>query len=97
MSHGVEPGFDATMGGTCAQKPEGIEMSNNDWVQEGTPRDAEWEAEQDDYGVPLEQWDDYAAEQAVPVPSPQADTDATVQPTAPEVFDGDETTGPMND
>ncbi|SDZ01780.1 Uncharacterized membrane protein YphA, DoxX/SURF4 family [Tessaracoccus flavus] len=97
MSHGVEPGFDATMGGTCAQNPEGIEMSNNDWVQEGTPRDAEWEAEQDDYGVPLEQWDDYAAEQAVPVPSPQADTDATVQPTAPEVFDGDETTGPMND
>lgn len=85
------------MGKTYAQNPEGIEMSNNDWVQQGTPRDAEWEAEQDDYGVPLEQWDDYAAEQAVPVPSPQGDADATVQPTAPEIYEGDETTEPMND
>lgn len=52
-------------------------MSNNEWVQEGTPRDAEWSAE-DDYGVPLEptEWDDYSAEQAVPVPPP-APTDET--------------------
>lgn len=45
-------------------------MSNNDWIQEGTPRDEEWTAEQDDYGVPVEpaEWDDYASEQTVPVP-----------------------------
>ena len=45
-------------------------MSNNEWIQEGTPRDEEWTAEQDDYGVPVEpsEWDDYASEQTVPVP-----------------------------
>ena len=64
-------------------------MSNNDWVQEGTPREAEWEAEQDDYGVPLEQWDDYSAEQAVPVPAPQPRPEDGVetQQTAPDPED----------
>lgn len=57
-------------------------MSNNDWVQEGTPRDADWAAEEDDYGVPLEQWDDYSSEQAVPVPTPQPE--ASSVETAPE-------------
>lgn len=57
-------------------------MSNNDWVQEGTPRDADWAAEEDDYGVPLEQWDDYSSEQAVPVPTPQSEA-ASVE-TAPD-------------
>lgn len=49
-------------------------MSNNDWVQEGTPREPEWAAEVDEYGVPVEpaEWDDYSAEQAVPVPTPAA-------------------------
>ncbi len=47
-------------------------MSNNDWVHEGTPREPDWSAEQDDYGVPVSpgEWDDYAEEQAVPVPEP---------------------------
>ena len=42
-------------------------MSNNDWVQAGTPREDEWADEQDDYGVPVSpvEWDDYAAEQSV--------------------------------
>ncbi|HMS36758.1 MAG TPA: hypothetical protein PKA93_06325 [Arachnia sp.] len=40
-------------------------MSNNDWVQAGTPREDEWADEQDEYGVPVSpvEWDDYAAEQ----------------------------------
>lgn len=48
-------------------------MSNNDWVQQGTPREADdWGQEQDDYGVPVEtaEWDDYSSEQTVPVPTP---------------------------
>lgn len=53
-------------------------MSNHNWVREGTPRDEEWTAELDDYGVPVEpaEWDDYAPEQTVPVPP------APVQPAA---------------
>lgn len=66
-------------------------MSNNDWVQEGTPRDADWPVE-DDYGVPLEpaEWDDYSAEQAVPVPPPapeRTDADGADVPTAPDPDD----------
>lgn len=48
-------------------------MSNNEWVQEGTPRDADdWSEDQNDYGVPVEPWDDYSSEQGVPVPPPAA-------------------------
>lgn len=46
-------------------------MSNNQWVQQGTPRDADdWANAQDDYGIPVEpvEWDDYSSEQRMPVP-----------------------------
>ncbi len=67
-------------------------MSNNDWVQQGTPRDGEWAAE-DDYGVPVEpeEWDDYASEQTVAVPpapssepeaEPEAEAEAEPEPEA---------------
>lgn len=48
-------------------------MSNNEWVQEGTPRDASWSQEPDEYGTPVSptEWDDYSTEQAVPVPRPR--------------------------
>ncbi|MFT3887911.1 MAG: DoxX family protein [Arachnia sp.] len=61
-------------------------MSNNDWVQAGTPREDDWADEQDDYGVPVSpvEWDDYAAEQSVPVPVPDVEPaqepDAEPQP-----------------
>lgn len=57
-------------------------MSNNDWVQQGTPRDDEWTAEQDDYGVPVEpaEWDDYASEQTVPVPPAPAQPEPVDEP-----------------
>ncbi|MHA6508637.1 DoxX family protein [Tessaracoccus sp. Y1736] len=60
-------------------------MSNNDWVQEGTPRDEEWTAEQDEYGVPVEpaEWDDYASEQTVPVPPAPIQPAAEVEPVEP--------------
>ena len=61
-------------------------MSNNEWVQEGTPRDdAEWTEETDDYGVPVEpaEWDDYSAEQAVPVPAPPAPAEPRDEPVLP--------------
>lgn len=71
-------------------------MSNNEWVQEGTPRDdAEWTEETDEYGVPVEpaEWDDYSNEQAMPVPprpvqpepvveEPAADDQVTDEPVA---------------
>ncbi|AQP50261.1 DoxX family membrane protein [Tessaracoccus flavescens] len=65
-------------------------MSNNDWRQVGTPREADdWSQEQDDYGVPVEanEWDDYSSEQTVPVPTPQ--------PTAPEGASSDESSEPV--
>ena len=67
-------------------------MSNNDWIQEGTPRDEEWTAEQDDYGVPVEpaEWDDYASEQTVPVPP------APSQP-APEVAPVEDAADPADE
>ncbi|QXT62444.1 DoxX family protein [Tessaracoccus palaemonis] len=57
-------------------------MSNNDWVHEGTPREPDWSAEQDDYGVPVSpgEWDDYAEEQAVPVPEPPQSVAAAQEP-----------------
>jgi len=57
-------------------------MSNNDWVQQGTPRDDEWTAEQDDYGVPVEpaEWDDYASEQTVSVPPAPAQPEPVEEP-----------------
>ena len=68
-------------------------MSNNDWVQEGTPRDEEWTAEQDEYGVPVEpaEWDDYASEQTVPVPPAPVQPAAEVEQGEPPVTgeDGD--------
>ena len=59
-------------------------MSNNDWVQAGTPREDEWADEQDEYGVPVSpvEWDDYAAEQSVPVPEPAAAEDTPAVETA---------------
>lgn len=59
-------------------------MSNNDWVQQSTPREpnTDWPAEDTEYGIPLDEWDDYATEQAVPVPAPQPQ---------PEAARGDET------
>lgn len=67
-------------------------MSNNDWIQEGTPRDEEWTAEQDDYGVPVEpaEWDDYSSEQTVPVPP------APSQP-APELTPVDAAAAPVSE
>ena len=65
-------------------------MSNNDWRQVGTPREADdWSQEQDDYGVPVEanEWDDYSSEQTVPVPTPQ--------PTAPEGASSDDSSEPV--
>ncbi|MBB1484039.1 DoxX family membrane protein [Tessaracoccus sp. MC1865] len=62
-------------------------MSNNDWVQEGTPHDsAEWTEEADDYGVPVEptEWDDYSSEQAMPAPNPPAQPETPEQPVLPE-------------
>ena len=43
-----------------------------DWVRQGTPRGADWEDEQSEYGTALDpaEWDDHAAEQSVPVESP---------------------------
>ncbi|MHA6512680.1 DoxX family protein [Tessaracoccus sp. Z1128] len=57
-------------------------MSNNDWVQQGTPRDEEWTAEEDDYGVPVEpaEWDDYSSEQTVPVPPAPSQPAAEARP-----------------
>ncbi|HSO68579.1 MAG TPA: DoxX family membrane protein [Arachnia sp.] len=62
-------------------------MSNNDWVQESTPRDEEWTAEQDEYGVPVEpaEWDDYASEQTVPVPPAPVQPAAEVEQDEPPV------------
>lgn len=59
-------------------------MSNNDWVQAGTPREDEWADEQDEYGVPVSpvEWDDYAAEQSVPVPQPVAAEPEVAEPEA---------------
>lgn len=68
-------------------------MSNNDWVQQGTPRDEEWTAEEDDYGVPVApaEWDDYASEQTVPVPPAptQPEADAADAGEAPPAQEGD--------
>ena len=76
-------------------------MSNNEWVQEGTPRDdAEWTEEADDYGVPVEpaEWDDYSNEQAMPVPprpvKPEADA-APAAETPAEVDQIEEPTLPL--
>lgn len=60
-------------------------MSNNDWVQQGTPRNEEWAAE-DDYGVPVEpeEWDDYASDQTVAVPAaPAAEPEVPVAGSEP--------------
>lgn len=45
-----------------------------DWVRQGTPRGTGWEDDQSEYGTTLEpaEWDDHAAEQAVPVERPQS-------------------------
>ncbi|MDO5093059.1 MAG: DoxX family membrane protein [Propionibacteriaceae bacterium] len=62
-----------------------------DWVRQGTPRGADWEDDQSEYGTALEpaEWDDYATEQAVPVERPQprprpATRAAPVVPAKPE-------------
>ena len=62
------------MKGKTAYEQGESKMSNNDWVQADTPREDEWADEQNDYGVPVSpvEWDDYAAEQSVPVPQPAA-------------------------
>ena len=43
-----------------------------DWVRQGTPRGADWEDEQSEYGTALDptEWDDHATEQSVPVETP---------------------------
>jgi hypothetical protein len=43
-----------------------------DWVRQGTPRGADWEDEQSEYGTALDptEWDDHVAEQSVPVDTP---------------------------
>lgn len=43
-----------------------------DWVRQGTPRGADWEDEQSEYGTALDpaEWDDHVAEQSVPVETP---------------------------
>lgn len=43
--------------------------SNGDWVRRGTPREAEWEDEQSEYGLAMDpaNWDDYASEQSARV------------------------------
>ncbi|SHJ17523.1 Uncharacterized membrane protein YphA, DoxX/SURF4 family [Tessaracoccus bendigoensis DSM 12906] len=61
-------------------------MSNNEWVQEGTPREAdEWAMVQDDYGVPVPpaEWDDNSAEQRKPVPA-TPDHDDVAEADAPD-------------
>lgn len=61
-------------------------MSNNEWVQEGTPREAdEWAMGQDDYGVPVPpaEWDDNSAEQREPVPA-TPDHDDVAEADAPD-------------
>ncbi len=71
-----------------------------DWVRQGTPRGADWEDEQSEYGTALDpaEWDDHAAEQSVPVESPNPrprpatraagaqdfSSTPTPQPTTPE-------------
>lgn len=62
-----------------------------DWVRQGTPRGADWEDDQSEYGTALEpaEWDDYATEQAVPVERPEprprpATRAAPVVPATPE-------------
>ena len=79
------------MKGKTADEQGEIEMSNNDWVQAHTPREDEWADEQTDYGVPVSpvEWDDYAAEQSVPVPPPVvAEPEPYVEPAAePEIAD----------
>ena len=43
-----------------------------DWVRQSTPRGADWEDEQSEYGTALDpaEWDDHVAEQSVPVETP---------------------------
>ena len=43
-----------------------------DWVRQSTPRGADWEDEQSEYGTALDpaEWDDHATEQSVPVETP---------------------------
>lgn len=75
-------------------------MSNNEWVQEGTPREPDWSAEQDDYGVPVSpaaDWDDYAEEQAVPVPEPPAPVLDDAEPVAEEPADEPEAEQPADE
>ncbi|MDO5677250.1 MAG: hypothetical protein Q4G35_07050, partial [Propionibacteriaceae bacterium] len=65
-------------------------MSNNEWVQEGTPRDdAEWTEEADDYGVPVEpaEWDDYSDEQAMPVPPRPVQPEPEPEPEGEEAVE----------
>ena len=70
-------------------------MSNNDWVQEGTPATRSGRPNRTTTASPVEQWDDYSAEQAVPVPTPQAPEaadaadvdDIATHPTAPDPED----------
>ncbi len=61
-------------------------MSNNEWVQEGTPRDASWSQEPDEYGTPVSptEWDDYSTEQAVPVPRPRIPEPVEPEPVVEE-------------
>ena len=44
----------------------------DDWVRQGTPRGADWEDEQSEYGTALDptEWDDHVTEQSVPVETP---------------------------
>ena len=43
-----------------------------DWVRQSTPRGADWEDEQSEYGTALDpaEWDDHVTEQSVPVETP---------------------------
>lgn len=82
-----------------------------DWVRQGTPRGADWEDEQSEYGTALDpaEWDDHVAEQSVPVETPnprprpatraaagsQGFSSAPQQPAAPGTGEEKPKTEPM--
>ena len=60
----------------------------SDWVRQGTPRGADWEDEQSEYGTALEptEWDDHATEQSVPVETPRPRPRPATRAASTQVF-----------
>lgn len=56
--------------------------NDGEWVRQGTPRDADWDAEQSEYGTALNpaEWNDYTSEQSVQVTPPASRARVEVEP-----------------